>query len=53
MWKFAIVAVVALGIGLTIGWWLRERSAMNTCFDMGGQWQSPGLCYDANEYRFE
>ena len=53
MGKKLILAFSILTVGLLLGWWLREWSATDTCVDMGGQWQSPGLCYNATKYRLE
>jgi hypothetical protein len=53
MGKKLIPAFSILTVALWLGWWLREWAATDTCRDMGGQWRSPGLCYDATKYQLE
>lgn len=38
MWKLFVVFVLALALGIAIGWALRESKAMQDCVSAEGKW---------------
>jgi hypothetical protein len=38
MWKLFIAFVVALGLGIAVGWLLREDKAVKDCVGAEGKW---------------
>ncbi len=37
-WKLFVTFVLALGLGLAVGWWLRENKAVEDCIAADGKW---------------
>jgi len=42
-----MVGLVALGLGVLAGWYMRDFMAVNACLDAAGAWTAPGVCVGA------
>lgn len=42
-----LVGIVALVVGVIVGWYARDFFAVNACLDAGGAWTQPGVCVGA------